>query len=167
MMASAGMVALPGWAKGWSPETLGNPDLPSFFPADEKAVLTAVADTFIPATGEDIGALDVEVQEFLERLFADCYETDVQQNIKTQFKALNTSARLTYGTDFAQSDQQQREALLLDMSRSDIPSQAEFFELLKRETIRGFLTSRKVLRDYYDYVVAPGHFYGCVDLNET
>ena len=107
------------------------------------------------------------MQEFLERLFADCYETDVQQNIKTQFKALNTSARLTYGTDFAQSDQQQREALLLDMSRSDIPSQAEFFELLKRETIRGFLTSRKVLRDYYDYVVAPGHFYGCVDLNET
>jgi hypothetical protein len=137
-----------------------------FLAPDEAATLRAVTDTFIPTAGEGlIGALDVEVDAFLVKLFADCYETEVQDNLKLQLRYLGTSATETYSTAFDACSQEQRESLLLAMETSTDPEQAAFFKLVKGETIRGFVTSRKVLRDYFDYVVAPGHFYGCVTIN--
>jgi hypothetical protein len=40
----------------------------------------------------------------------------------------------------------------------------DFFDLMKSETIRGFNTSQKVMQDYLGYKVAPGHYYGSVDV---
>jgi hypothetical protein len=166
MMATAGFAAMPAWAESWTTKDLRLPYAPAFLDEGEQAILTAVADTIIPA-GNAIGALDVEVDAFLLRLFADCYEPEVQQNLKLQFRALEVSATLTYDKSFAECGQTERETLLLAMANSEVPSQAEFFKLVKGETIRGFLTSRKVMRDYSDYVVAPGFYYGCVDLSTT
>jgi len=167
MMASAGMAALPAWAREWTPQEIRLPALPAFLTETETAILSAVSDTFIPAGADGVGALDVEVDAFLVRLFADCYASDVQENLKRQFNQLEAAAKETYGSPFAACGLPQREGLLLSMAASDDPDRAGFIELVKRETIRGFLTSRKVLREYYDYVVAPGHYYGCVDISET
>ena len=35
---------------------------------------------------------------------------------------------------------------------------------MKSETIRGFNTSQKVMQEYLGYKVAPGHYYGSVDV---
>jgi hypothetical protein len=35
---------------------------------------------------------------------------------------------------------------------------------MKSETIRGFNTSQEVMQDYLHYQVAPGHYYGCIDI---
>jgi hypothetical protein len=166
MMASASFVALPAWAENWTTDDVLRPVGSAFLDEGEQAILTSVADTIIPATNA-IGALDVEVDAFLLRLFSDCYEPEVQQNLKLQFKALDVSATLTHNQSFAACNQSEREGLLLAMADSEIPEQAAFFQLVKGETIRGFLTSRKVMRDYSDYVVAPGFFHGCVDLSTT
>lgn len=166
MMATTGLVALPAWANEWTGREVYPALHPAFLAPDEEAIMSAVADTIIPAW-EGIGALDVEVDAFLLRLFADCYEPEVQQNLKLQFRALEASATNAYGKPFAACNQLEREQLLLAMASSEIPSQADFFKLVKGETIRGFLTSRKVMRDYFEYVVAPGFYYGCVDLNAS
>lgn len=166
MMASAGMVALPAWARGWSFGETERSFMPDFLTADETVTLAAVADTIIPAAGA-IGALDVEVDIFLLKLFADCYEAAVQENLKLQFNKLETSSGEAFAKPFSNCTQAQREGLLLAMAASQDPDQLAFFELMKGETIRGFLTSRKVMREYSDYVVAPGHFHGCVAINNT
>jgi hypothetical protein len=50
---------------------------------------------------------------------------------------------------------------LADSSDKD---EKDFFDLMKSETIRGYSTSREVMTNYLDYKVAPGHYYGCVDI---
>ncbi len=164
MMASAGMVALPAWAREWSFGETERTFMPGFLTVDETVTLAAVADTFIPAAGA-LGALDVGVDIFLIKLFANCYETTVQENLKLQFHKLETSSTETFAKSFAGCTQAQREGLLLALAASQDPDQLAFFDLMKGETIRGFLTSRQVMREYTDYVVAPGHFHGCVDIS--
>lgn len=161
MAASAGLVALPSWAEGWSVETLASHN-PTFSLAEQE-ILSAVTDTIIPA-GDSIGALSVGVDKYLQKLFDRCYEKEVQDNISKQFSALESSAREKYGKQFAACDQGQREQLLLMFAASDDKDQSEFFKLLKSETIRGFSTSKEVMVDFHKYKVAPGHYYGCVDV---
>lgn len=157
-MASAGLVALPAWAQGWDAQSVGSSFL---FPITEQEILTSVADTIIP-TGDSIGALSVGVEKFLQRLFADCYEVDVQENIKKQLNALEKSANEQHNQAFMLCNQEQREAMLKVLTAVEDSPQADFFNLMKRETIRGFRTSRKVMKDHLDYVMAPGYYDGCV-----
>lgn len=162
MAASAGLVALPSWAQGWSVESLASHA--STFSVAEQEILSAVADTIIPA-GDSIGALTVGVDVFLQKLFDRCYETEVQDNIRKQLSALASAAREKHGKQFAACDQARREELLLAFASSDDERQSEFFKLIKSETIRGFSTSKEVMVDFHKYKVAPGHYYGCVDVN--
>ncbi|MDA0195793.1 MAG: gluconate 2-dehydrogenase subunit 3 family protein [Bacteroidetes bacterium] len=161
MVASGTLVALPSWAQGW---TLGDITLDEIFTNGEQALLTSVADTIIPA-GNSIGALSVGVDTFLNKLFAQCYETDVQENIKKQLNGLEASAKNEYGKSFPDCDQLQRQNILMARSISENEDESQFFSLIKRETIRGFSTSREVMVDYNDYKVAPGFYDGCADVN--
>ena len=162
MAASAGLVALPSWAEGWNVESL--PAHSSVFNAVEQEVLAAVADTIIPA-GDAIGALSVGVDKFLAALFDRCYEKDIQDNIAKQLNALNAAAQTAHGKAFAACDQDQRAGILLSFAGSPEKDKSEFFERVKSETIRGFSTSKEVMVGYHSYKVAPGHYYGCVDVN--
>jgi hypothetical protein len=162
MVASGGLIALPAWARNW---TVGDvTKLPSSFSVTDQEILASVADTIIPP-GNSIGALSVGVDKFLQKLFANCYEADVQQNINQQLSALDASARSTYGNPFTSCDQSQRQSLLTKLAVSEDKSEKDFFNLIKSETIRGFNTSREVMLQYLNYKILPGHYYGCVDVN--
>lgn len=152
-LATGGLVTLPAWADGWNASGI---DHLSSFNTTEQEILTSVADTIIPP-GNSIGALSVGVDKFLQKLIDNCYATDVQENVKEQLAALNTNALSTYQRSFNQCSQQEREKLLLD-------SDKDFFNLMKSETIRGFNTSKEVMLQHLKYKIAPGHYYGCVDV---
>lgn len=161
MLATGTLVALPAWANEWN--TAGLLHRPSFsFQAQE--TLAAVANTIIPA-GNSIGALSVGVDKFLQKLIDDCYEKAIQDNVKAQLAALDTSAQSSYGKIFRDCDQQQREGMLLKFSTSENTAEQDFFKLIKSETIRGFNTSREVMVNYLHFRQVPGHYYGCVDVN--
>lgn len=161
-MASGAMIALPAWAGEWRIGDLINHD--SSFSMGAQGVLTSVADTIIPG-GESPGAISVGVDKFLQKLFDDCYEPEVQGNIKKQLDGLEAAAQKKNGKSFAACNQQQREELLMNLANSGDKDEKEFFDLVKSETIRGFNTSREIMTKYLNYKVAPGHFYGCVDIN--
>ena len=162
MAASGAFIALPAWAEGWSLDNIVvSPDL---FTTQEQDLLASVADTIIPG-GNSIGALKVGVDKFLQKLFQDCYEKDVQSNITNQLLKLEGNAQSSYSKAFPACDQQQRQELLLKFSASQDKSEKDFFDLVKSETIRGFNTSKEVMLDYLRYKVVPGHYYGCVDVN--
>ena len=161
MAASGALVALPSWASEWSVSEL---TLDSSFPTREQELLSAVADTIIPA-GDAIGAKSVGVDKFLLQLIEDCYAKEVQDNVKTQLNGLDSSTRSDYGKEFVQCDQLEREELLLNRSTSEDISQKDFFDFMKSETIRGFRTSKEVMTEYRNYKVAPGFYNGCVDVD--
>ena len=162
MLASGALIALPAWADEWRLADLIRHN--SSFSPEGQEVLTSVADTIIPP-GETPGALTVGVDKFLQKLFDDCYEKEIQDNIKKQLDALNAKAQKEKGKPFASCDQKQREELLMNFADSSEKEEKDFFDLMKSETIRGFNTSREVMTNYLNYKVAPGHYYGCVDIN--
>ena len=161
MSASGALVALPSWAQGWSATEVV--PLAGAFSFSEVETLTAAADTIIPEGG-GIGAVSVGVDKYLQKLFADCYEKDAQDNIKAQLESLEETSRATHNKPFRDCDQLQREQMLLSLSTSEDQRKQDFFKLIKSETIRGFRTSREVMVNYLEFKQVPGHYYGCVDV---
>jgi len=160
-IASGSLITLPTWM-GCNSDDSPTTHL-STFSITEQEILAAVTDTMIPA-GDAIGALSVGIDKYLQKLIDNCFEKDVQDNVKKQLKALDKSANGNYGKSFAKCDQQQREGLLVKLSASTEKSEKDFFTLIKSETINGFSTSKEVMLNYFHYTVAPGHYYGCVDV---
>jgi hypothetical protein len=161
VIASGGLITLPFWMQACRMADK-NTHQSSFSPAQQD-ILASITDTIIPA-GNAIGALSVGVDKFLQKLIDDCYETPIQDNVRNQLQAVDASARSTYGNSFSACPQQQRQEILLKWSGSANKDEKDFFQLMKTETIRGFNTSQKVMEGYFDYKVAPGHYYGCVNV---
>lgn len=160
-VAAGGLITLPQWIV-----SCGASDTnfhATSFSETEQELLAAVADTIIPA-GNSVGALSVGVDKFLQKLIDHCYEKEVQDNVKLQLGALNTSAKSFYEKFFPVCTQQQREEVLLKLSASVNKAEKDFFDLIKSETIRGFNTSQEVMQKFLGYKVAPGHYYGCIEV---
>ena len=160
-IAAAGLIILPQWmiSCGIS-ETSSHP---TSFSISEQKSLASIVDTIIPPANS-IGALSVETDKYLQKLIDDCIEKEVKDNVKIQFKAIETNAEKQHGKSFADCTQKQREDLLLKFASSENKQEKDFFNLIKTETIRGFNTSQKVMKEYLGYKVAPGHYYGCVNI---
>ncbi|HET6768374.1 MAG TPA: gluconate 2-dehydrogenase subunit 3 family protein [Chitinophagaceae bacterium] len=161
---SGGLITLPQWmvSCGVSDSNIHN----TSFSLTQQKMLASITDTIIPA-GNSIGALSVGVDKFLQKLIDDCYEKDAQDDFKAQLKGLNESAKTKNNASFADCTQTQREELLLKLSASENKTEKDFFQLIKSETIRGFNTSQKVMQEYLGYKVAPGYYYGCVDVKSS
>ena len=160
-IVSGGLITLPQWmvSCGVSDTTIHQ----TSFSVAEQKILASITDTIIPV-GNSIGALSVGVDKFLQKLIDDCYEKDAQDNVKVQLGTLDGSAKATNKKSFSDCTQAQREELLLKLSTSTNKAEKDFFDLIKSETIRGFNTSQKVMQEYLGYKVAPGHYYGSVDV---
>ena len=164
-IVSGGIITLPQWmvSCGASDTTVHH----SSFSTGEQKILASVTDTIIPAgipiAIGTIGALSVGVDKFLQKLIDDCYEKEVQDNVKAQLKGLKETAKRIHHRSYNDCTQAQREELLLKLSSSENKAEKDFFNLIKSETIRGFTTSQKVMTEYLGYKIAPGHYYGCVD----
>ena len=162
VLVSGTLITLPLWMESCG-ITDGNKHLSSFS-LDEQGLLASSVDTIIPAKN-NIGGISAGVDKYLQKLIDDCYETPIQDNVKKQLRELNTSANQHFGKSFENCTQQQRKDLLVKFSVSQDKEQKTFFDLIKTETIHGFNTSQKVMEGYFDYKVAPGHYYGCINVN--
>ena len=160
VIVSGSLISLPFWMTGCADGDTATHL--SSFSLTEQELLASITDTIIPA-GNAIGAKAVGVDKFLQKLIDDCYVKEVQDNVKTQLKGLETSAKTTHGRSFAECTQLQRQELLLKFSISASKAEKDFFNLMRSETVRGFNTSKEVMEKYLNYKVAPGHYYGCVD----
>jgi hypothetical protein len=160
-LVSGSLIFLPFWM-----ESCGITDKDihhTCFSPDEQVLLAATVDTIIPASG-NIGALSTGVDKYLQKLIDDCYEKPIQDNVKKQLYVLDDMTKEAFGKSFSVCTQKQRLDVVLKFSGSANKDQKDFFELVKNETIHGFNTSQKVLEGIFDYKVAPGHYYGCVNI---
>jgi hypothetical protein len=161
-IASGSLISLPFWMTACSSDN--ETTHLSSFSAAEQDTLAAITDTIIPA-GNAIGALSVGVDKYLQKLIDKCFEKDVQDNVKLQLKTLEELAGTAYKKSFSRCDQAQRQGILLRFSTSQNKPEKDFFNLVKSETINGFTTSKEVMLNHFHYKVAPGHYYGCIDVN--
>lgn len=161
LAGSASLLALPSWANLWNSTSI-SADL---FSSSEKKTMAALVETIIPDAADVPGAKALGVHVFLEKLLKDCYETEIQKNVSVNLAALEKNARSGFGRSFEACNADQRKELFGKLERSAEKSEADFFKLIKSETIRGYTTSEYVMVNHLGYKVAPGHFYGCVSVN--
>ncbi len=158
-LAVGSLIALPAWASNWTPATAQ--PLKPFLSTGQAALLADISETLIPAS-DTPGAKALDVPAFVQRMLEDCYETPVQEAVKTGLDTVETLANAQFGKSFAAGDATQRQAVLTAMAASAETPRKDFIALVKNLTIQGYTTSEYVMTKHLHYVMAPGHYYGCV-----
>lgn len=161
LFSAAGMLTLPAWGNAWNSDSFKQTT--SIFTENQKQILDILVDALIPSS-EIIGAKDLGTSAFINRMLADCYEKNVQENFKLGLESTDKLAKETFSKSLNDSDKTQRNELLIKLSTSADTQQKDFFSLLKQLTVLAYTTSEYVLTKHYNYVMAPGHYYGCVNV---
>ncbi|WP_428655919.1 gluconate 2-dehydrogenase subunit 3 family protein [Runella sp.] len=158
-LATGGWIALPTWAEAWNPNHVR--DISVFLSVEQEALLASVVDTIIPTT-DTPGAKDLEVPAFIQKMLVDCYEKDVQENVKKGLEITNAIALDSYLRPFEKCNSLQRKDVLRKLQLSTDQARKDYLALVKSLTILGFTTSEYVQTKYLNYNPIPGHYYGCV-----
>lgn len=159
---AGGLLALPSWAKGWTPQNL--PDVQTFFSPLDQQVLGQIVEAILPES--DIpGAKSLGVPAFVETMLADCYTKAVQENVENGLRVLESRAQEKYTNSFVQLPMILKQALLMSIERGSDADLKTFYDLVKNLTIQGYTNSEYVQTTYLEYEMAPGHYYGCIPVN--
>jgi hypothetical protein len=94
----------------------------------------------------------------------DCYEKNSHDDFKKVLDTVETISKGAYNQSFINLSVPQKEELLKKMEVSKDAKQKEFYALVKNLTIQGYTTSEYVMVNYLKYEMAPGHYYGCVNV---
>ena len=162
LSASLGtLLVMPAWANAWNRKLLGV--LPGLLNADQHTLLTEAVSALIP-DGQIPGAKALGIPAFIEKMMADCYEKPAQADFKEGLASLDILANAAYGMPFTSLQPDKKLAVLTTMQTSENAAQKAFFSLLKNLTIQGYTTSEYVMVNHLKYAMAPGHYYGCVNV---
>lgn len=85
---------------------------PAFFDAKETDLLKVITEQILPAT-DTPGANDVFVHRFMDQMVAEVYTPAMQERFRKGLADLAADCKTTYGKDFAECTDEQRDELLL------------------------------------------------------
>jgi hypothetical protein len=150
---------LPAWANNWNEETVKLTN--SIFSKIEENTLAEVVATIIPE-GEIPGAKSLGVPTYINKIVTDCYESKAQADFKTGLQNVEKIAQSIHSKSFEACDNTQRMSVLKAMEASGDKDKKAFFNQIKSMTIQGYTTRETIMVNHLKYVMAPGHYYGCV-----
>lgn len=155
------MFVLPAWANSWNENSLKITN--SVFTKMEENTLAEVVSTIIPE-GKIPGAKSLGVPTYINKIVTDCYEPKAQTDFKTGLENVEKIAQSIHSKSFSDCDNSQRMSVLKAMESSGDASKKAFFSQIKQITIQGYTTRETIMVDHLKYVMAPGHYYGCVSV---
>lgn len=152
---------------------------PQFFTVDEARCISTLVDTILPTT-ETPGALDVNVDVFLDRIFAQTYDEAGQQKIRTGIAEFNASCKKSHGDVFANLSDEDRVSVLTAAEKSSgkftqgvwgtaVGPQEPigFYRSIKSMAIWAFMSSEKIGKEVLSYDPIPGEYLGCIPLSDV
>ncbi|AKD56303.1 gluconate 2-dehydrogenase subunit 3 family protein [Spirosoma radiotolerans] len=161
-MTIGGLVSLPAWASGWTPDSLG---AISTLSVDNEALLADIVETFIPETATP-GAKSLNVHKFAMRMINDCYGEAAQTTLQQGLALVDSTAQQTYNKPFSNGDAAQRMDVLTKVSASTDPTGKAFVDMVKKLTIQGYMNSEYYLVNVEKFNMAPGFYHGCVPVSK-
>lgn len=159
-MAFGGLLSLPSWTSGWTPESIG---YFSNLSLSEEDTLAEIVETIIPETSTP-GAKSLKVHQFAMRMINDCYGETAQKGLKQGLVITDDAAKQAYGKTFTALEPKQRLDVLKKMAESTEPSTKQFVNMIKGLTIQGYQNSEYVMVNIQKYNMAPGFYHGCVPI---
>jgi hypothetical protein len=153
LSASIGaLLIMPAWANNWNLQTV---EIQTYFLNFEQTNLLAeMVSTIIPE-GKIQGAKSLGVPAFIEKMIKD---------FKKGLENVEILSQSTHNQLFENLSVSQKQELLKNLQTSTDAKQKEFYGLIKNLTIQGYTTSEYVMVNYLKYEMAPGHYYGCVNV---
>jgi hypothetical protein len=154
-----------GILKGCSPS--GRPKWPPrFLTKDQVSLVTAIADTILPAT-DTPGAIDVNVPEFIDLMLKDNFSPEEQQAFKEGASTFVKSVDTDFSTHFEKCDEEEKNKILTKEEQRSLEHfqatyQRTFYMMVKELTILGYYTSEDVMTNMLDYHPVPGRYDGCI-----
>lgn len=162
--------------------------VPKFLTSDEKIIITHLTDLILPAS-DTVGALDVHVPQFIDLVLHNVSTKEEQKKFKkgtTYFKNTfkkTVAKEITEGTKndfltllntyFKISSEKQTQILkLLENDQVSSTNATNYFiysylMFIRRYTLFGYYTSKKVGTDVLTYNPTPGFYNGCVPVEEA
>ena len=148
-------------------EATGEAWTPRWIRPQRAAMLEALVDTILPATGTP-GAREARVQVFVDLALRDCYAPAEQQVFVTGLEALADECQARHQRPFEACSPAERHALLAPLDAAsyapDTGARGSFIRILKDLTLAGFFTSRIGATQVLAYEAVPGGYRGCLDL---
>lgn len=111
---------------------------PAFFDAKETDLLKMITEQILPAT-DTPGANDVFVHRFMDQMVSEIYTPEMKERFRKGLTDLAADCKTTYGKDFADCTDEQRDELLLKheaTARAMEPQVEEANEIEKKEFAR-------------------------------
>ena len=163
---------------------------PLFLSSDEKHIVTHLADIILPTT-DTIGALDVNVPQFLDMMYHDIEKKTNQdvfkqgaliftERFKSKFDSeLKKGKREQFETQLASYFKISDKATATVLKEQSLPikevidSQMDNYVLykfllsVKKYTLFGYFTSEKVGEEILNYDPVPGAQKGCIPMEEV
>jgi gluconate 2-dehydrogenase gamma chain len=147
-----------------------------FLTPAEAATVTAMADQIIPRTNT-VGAVDVGVPAFIDRMLAGYYTDKERGVIRAGLATADADASRLRGKAFAALTSEEQVALMeqydkaqYDHTRANATAPGytpHFFRLIKELTVIGFCTSEQGATQLMTYNQTPGPYKGDVPLTEA
>ncbi len=157
-IGASSLLALPTWATNWNAKQLPATALLNL---SESALLADIIDSIIPKT-DTLGAKEIGVQKFVERMIDDCTEKAEQENFKMGLQKTAEITQQKFGKNFTKCSQPERLQVLNELQKNEDVKLKSYFGLVKRLTIQGYMGSEYVMTNITKYEFAPGRYHGCV-----
>jgi len=164
--------------------------IPLFLSSEEKHMVTLLVDIILPAS-ETIGALDVNVPQFLDLMYHDIEKKENQDIFNKGALIFANKFQSQFNTEAIKGDKKQFEILLASyfnisddatevvleeqkrLAKRVPDSQMENYALYKfllsvrRYTLFGYFTSEKVGEEILNYDPVPGIQIGCMPIEDV
>ena len=156
-------IILPSWANAWNRDSFLKNHF-SIASAPEN-LLAEIVETIIPKTNTP-GAKELNIQQFVPKMIADCYDKKAQGIYAKGFELVDINAKNLFSKSFLECDTKQRLEVLNKMSKSENSAEKSFIQLVKGLTIKGYLSSEYVMTNLRIYEYAPARYHGCVPVKK-
>jgi hypothetical protein len=127
---------------------------PLFFTRDQFALVDELCELIIPADEHSGGARAAGVAAYIDKRIADAFDQEPKQQWTDGLAAIDQLARDQKGARFMDLTPADREALLTAIAAEEekpTTPAGQFFVRLKRQTVRGYYTSKIGIHDELDY----------------
>ena len=152
---------------------------PTFLSNDEAEFIAAIVDTILPRT-ETPGALDVGVDIFIDKLWAQTSDEAAQAQVRSDIAAFDATCKQAYGSAFAKcSPEDQHKALEVAEANAGtfnpgvwgkavgVQKPVGFYRSLKSTAIWAYMTSEEIGKNVLNYDPIPGGYDGCIAVDSV
>jgi len=152
---------------------------PAFFTQEEAQTIAKLIDMILPRT-DTPGALDVKSDIFIDKVIAETYDEDGQENMRKEIAAFNKDCKEKFGAIFKNLSEADRVAVLKDAETNSgkfgkgvwgtgVGPQEEigFYRGIKSMAIWSYFTSEEIGKNVLSYDPVPGVYEPCIPLSEV